>query len=101
MSQAALSTPLAQGQLPEILYPPSASSTFGDGVYETASRLSGSSQTSCCASSGQKAPHPPKPTRQRAAPAGASASATKLEADLRKLRGAVLVPAEALGLHRT
>jgi hypothetical protein len=32
MSQAALSTPLAQGQLPEILYPPSTSSTLGDGV---------------------------------------------------------------------
>jgi hypothetical protein len=32
MSHAALSTPLAQGQLPEILKPPSTYSTFGDGV---------------------------------------------------------------------
>ena len=32
ISQAALSTPLAQGQLPEILKPPSTTSTFGVGT---------------------------------------------------------------------
>ena len=43
--------------------------------------------------------HPAEANRQRPTPTGAPAGATKLEADLCELRGAVLVAAEALGLH--
>ena len=42
---------------------------------------------------------PAETDRQRPTPAGAPAGAPKFEADLRKLRGAVFVAAEALGLH--
>ena len=43
--------------------------------------------------------HPAEANRQRSAPAGAAAGAAKFEADLRKLRGAIFVAAEALRLH--
>ena len=43
--------------------------------------------------------HPAETNRQCPTPAGAPAGATKLEADLCKLRGAILVAAEAFGLH--
>ncbi len=44
--------------------------------------------------------HPAEADRERAAPAGAPAGTTKLETDLRKLRRAILVAAEAPWLHR-
>ncbi len=43
--------------------------------------------------------HPAEADRERPAPAGAAAGAPEFEADLCKLRWAVLVAAEALGLH--
>ena len=45
--------------------------------------------------------HPAETDRQRPAPTGAPAGPPKLEADLRQLRGAIFVAAEALGLHGT
>jgi hypothetical protein len=61
--------------------------------------LSGSSQTSCCASSG-KSRHPAEAHRKRAAPTGAAAGAAEFEPDLREFGRAVFISAKAFGLHQ-
>ena len=99
MSQAALSTPLAHGQLPAILMPPSTTSTFGLGVYETASRLSGLSQTSCWACSGKNDVIQPKQTANVPHHPVLPQARPSSKPDFRKLRRTIFVTAETRRLH--
>ncbi len=99
ISQVALSTPLAQGQLPD--NPDSAVDHLDLRRRHIGHRqqIVGIVPDFLLRLEREERGHPAEAHRERAAPAGAAAGAAKLEADLRKLGGTVFVTAESLRLH--
>ncbi len=100
MSHAALSTPLAHGQLPAILMPPSTNFDFGRWRVGDGEQVVRIVPDLLLRLEWKERRHPAEADRQRAAPAGAAAGAAEFEADLRELGRTVFVAAEAFGLHQ-